>query len=302
VAGPKLNAIGVPYNSSGLSDGVALGAQALREAGLIERLGSVMDVDDAGVLDAGPKQSARGGSGLLDERGLATMIGSVRDAVARAYAAGSLPLVYGGDCPVVLGGLAAAAAEHGEVGLLFVDGHEDAWPPPRSPTGEGADSELGLALGLNRDGLPPELAARLPLLDPAAVALLGPRDAEELAENDIPRLEGTATLWTDEEVRARGPAAAALEALERVRALSPSWWLHLDLDVLSTESFPAADYLQSGGLSWEELDELLAAALAEPGCVGWTVVIYNPDLDLDRAAARRTIEQLAHAASMLAQA
>lgn len=34
-----------------------------------------------------------------------------------------------------------------DAGLIFVDGHEDAWDPHRSGTGEAADSEIALALG-----------------------------------------------------------------------------------------------------------------------------------------------------------
>ena len=42
----------------------------------------------------------------------------------------------------------ALQADGDQPGLLFVDGHEDAWPPSASPTGEAADCELGLALRL----------------------------------------------------------------------------------------------------------------------------------------------------------
>ncbi len=34
------------------------------------------------------------------------------------------------------------------MGVLFIDGHEDAWPPELSTTGEAADMELGFALGV----------------------------------------------------------------------------------------------------------------------------------------------------------
>ena len=73
------------------------------------------------------------------------MIGQVRDAVAAVRGSGRFPLLVGGDCPVILGALAALQADRGRPGLLFVDGHEEAWPPRLSPTGEAADCELGLA-------------------------------------------------------------------------------------------------------------------------------------------------------------
>jgi arginase len=74
--------------------------------------------------------------------------------------------------------------------------------------------------------------------------------------------------------------------------LDAPWWFHLDLDVLSTEALPAVDYLQPGGLAWDELERVATTAIeAEP--IGWDVTIYNPDLDPDRAHARRIVEFLA---------
>ena len=75
--------------------------------------------------------------------------------------------------------------------------------------------------------------------------------------------------------------------MAKVTAEGEPWWLHVDLDVLSSEALPAVDYLQPGGLSWAELETVATTALAHPGCVGLTVTIYSPDLDPDgRHAAR----------------
>ena len=82
--------------------------------------------------------------------------------------------------------------------------------------------------------------------------------------------------------------AAALEAIDRV-----PFWLHIDLDVLATEDFAAVDYPQPGGLRWNELDQLVTVALATPRCRGASIVIYNPDLDPDRAAADLVVDFIA---------
>lgn len=283
-----MRTIGVPFNSAGRSDGVAVAPRALREAGLVDA--PPHGLRDAGDVDVGlpdPRRDAR--SGLISPGSLETTIASVHAAVAAGLRAGERPLVLGGDCPVLLGCLSGAAEVVGDVGLLFVDGHEDAWPPDRSTTGEAADCELGLLLGLHRRTLPPSLVRLLPTLAPGAVVALGPRDADELAAHGIASVAGKILMRTADDVVSRpgAPAAYAREGVEKLRGRDGHWWLHIDLDVLSTGALPAVDYPQPGGLSWPDLELLTTTALSAPGCVGITLCIYNPDLDAEGRHARR---------------
>ncbi len=271
--------IGVPTNSSGTSDGVARAPGVLREHGLAAALGRRPGFTDAGDLALPAPQPRRGPSGLLAEDALIAMIGQVREATAAARRDRRFPLLIGGDCPVIVGALAALQAEGDEPGLLFVDGHEDAWPPRRSPTGEAADCELGLVLRLFDDGLDPRLRRALPRVRTGNVVAVGPRDAGELASARVPTLAGRLRAL----IR---PAELAVDGVAAVAAALPApWWLHTDLDVLATADFAAVDYPQPGGLTWPQLNRVTSAALAAGGCAGWSVCIYNPDLDPGRRGA-----------------
>jgi arginase len=88
----------------------------------------------------------------------------------------------------MFGALAALQDERDRLGLLFVDGHEDAWPPLASPTGEAADCGLGLALGLFVAVLDPRRRGVLPRIRAADVIAIGPRDHDELAAGGVPAL------------------------------------------------------------------------------------------------------------------
>ena len=173
-----IGVLGVPSNSAGAIDGVARGPLVLREEGLVDTLrrhAEVHDYGDVTLPDPSPVRDAR--SHVIDPEGLDALVAGVRDAVARILENGHLPLIIGGDCPLLLGCLAAASGRD-RVGLLFVDGHEDAYLPMQSTTGEAADMELALALGMADVSWSPELAALLPLVAPADVRILGARDAE----------------------------------------------------------------------------------------------------------------------------
>src|SRR4051812_23869263 len=92
-------------------------------------------------VDARP---VRGPHGILAEDALVTMVADVAAAVRDAHHDGETPIIIGGDCPIMLGALAAMD----DPGLVFLDGHEDAWQPIPQLSGEAADSELGIAIGV----------------------------------------------------------------------------------------------------------------------------------------------------------
>ena len=234
---------------------------------------------DAGDIAIDPPTGIRGDDGVIDGALLAATLRRTRSAVCDVRRRGARVILLGGDCPVLIGGLAGCLDADGLVpGLLFVDGHEDAWPPHASITGEAADMELGWLLGRGLDGLDDALRSEVPRLAPDRVAILGPRDRSEIVAAGVEPLDDVVPVVDDVAV-AQDPAGAARRALERISPDGGPWWLHVDLDVLSSAALPAVDYQQPGGLGWADLRELTIAALGRGGCVGATVTIYNPDLD-----------------------
>ena len=292
----ELRLIEVPYNAAGLPTGVARMPAALRAAGLHEllRADGPVSVDPIDVEGMHP---SRGPSGLLAEDALVRMIHDVTAAVRGAWLAGARPVVVAGDCSALLGALGALRGAGGG-GLVFLDGHEDAWPPDGpSLTGELSDSELGLALGLYPG--PAGLADLLPCLAGAYTLVLGPRDAAELADAGTASIADRVAFRSGDWLADAGAAAALPGLVDGTAGRAPAgWWLHVDLDVLSTGALDAVDYPQPGGLTWAALDSVTEAALARPGCRGASVVIYNPDLD-GGAAAPRVSRYVARTATLL---
>jgi arginase len=276
--------LGVPTNSAGRTSGVARAPTTLREVGLVDALRQHTDVHDYGDLmlpDPSPERDPM--THLIDRHGLMVMVTRVRDAVTSIMDDGHFPLVIGGDCPLLLGCLAAAKSLERN-GLLFVDGHEDAYLPVQSSTGEAADTELAFALGMADASWSPELAAVLPLVTPADVRILGARDAGLLRAEGVASLGDRIALVDGDHLSAKPDVATA----DAVSHLANPWWFHLDLDVLSTEAFPAIDYPQPGGLGWNELSVVVTTAMgANPA--GWDITIYNPDLDPERIHAQRIV-------------
>ncbi len=289
----ELSVIGVPTNSSGRSGGVKREPTALRNAGLLSALGQVCHLQDkCDVSIRWPTTKRDSASGIIAYTSLASMIRGVRAHVARVLGAGRFPLVIGGDCPVLLGCL-AASVERYPTGLVFVDGHEDAYPPHKSPTGEAADMELGLALSHELPELIRKAVGSVPLLDSSQICMLGPRDKKTLEETEIQSLDdGTIVFHDDESLRKADIEVLAGRAARRLARRVGRLWLHVDLDVLSTRSLPAVDYRQPGGLSWKQLEVLTSSIISTGNVVGMDLTIYNPDLDPKGRYARRIVRYL----------
>jgi arginase family enzyme len=279
----RLAIVDAPIDCSGAGRGEEYAPAALRAAGLVERLGA----RDAGEADARIRDTRRdpatGVIGAVEVRRASLAIAS---RVRELLGARERPLVVGGDCTLLLGVFQALPRGSG---LWFVDGHADFFDGQSSSTGEAADMDLAILTGHGPPGL---LDVEEPLLDPAAVVLLGHRPAElhpDVARENA-RLDPAIHALTAPEVRRRGATRAGIDAAARL-AGRPAW-LHLDLDVLDESVLPAVTYPQPLGLDWGDLAGLVRPLVAAPNLLGVSVADFNPDRDADGAHAARAVEGL----------
>jgi arginase len=255
--------------------GLELAPDALREAGLHERLGS----PDAVRIEIPSYSSVRDQkAGVLNPRGIAAVARDTADAVAGALDSGRFPVLLGGDCSIMLGPL-LALRRRGRYGLAFLDGHADFQHPADEPNGEVASLDLAVATGRGPDVLT-NLDGLKPLVRDEDVALVGYRVLDDNDHFGAEHIRGTAITVIDlSEVRARGTSRALDTATATVAKPGlDGFWVHLDVDVLDDAVMPAVDYRHPDGLSWREAAEILGGLLSSDKACGLEITIFNPRL------------------------
>jgi arginase len=182
-----------------------------------------------------------------------------------ALSGGNFPLLLAGDCSICLTTLPAALRHRPEARVLWLDAHGDYNTPETT-----ASAFLG---GMCLAGACGEWEAGFGETIPAErVVLAGVRELDSGERALLERSEATVIGASSVET-----LVAAKNALDR----SPVY-VHLDLDVLDPEAFPA-QFPAAGGLAPEKLFDLLEAVAEECELVGLEVTAFEaPEDELER--------------------
>jgi arginase len=274
----------------GLKPGVEHLPDALLNAGLARRLNARRHAR----LAVPPYDPARDPeTGILNPARIRDFSIMLADIVGPVMARGSFPVVLGGDCSILLGNLLALRRSERRHGLLFLDGHADFYQPAASPTGEAAEMDLALVTGRGPD-IVANIEGLQPLVRDEDVALLGRRDDDEAQSNGSQPLPSTIFAQDLRELRRVGATEAARAAIAHLcRPDLDGFWIHLDVDVLDDAIMPAVDYRMPDGLSWQELEIILTAAMRSGRARGINITIFNPTLDKNGQIARELVSSLA---------
>jgi arginase len=291
----KIALIGAPSSAAAFSVGSEKAPAALRAAGLAEKLQATgYEVVDHG--DCAPRLFADD-----DEhrraRNLTEIVAGLNDLKARAELAaksGALVLVLGGDCAQAIGLLTGARRYYKHVNLLWFDRDADLNTPASTPSGRIDGMVVAHIIGKGA----PELVrfwSEAPLVREPDVTLFGlerldPPEQEFLAKSPMRYIHAA-------DIQSKGAGKAAHEALAQVHADAREFVLHLDVDVIAHEDFPAVNVPGSGGLRFDDVRASFIEFVKHKNLLGLDVAQYNPDKDPDGSGARKLVDLLVEALS-----
>jgi arginase len=237
------------------SDRTAGGARGVQQ--LAPLLGERLGVEPRMIGSPGEAVSARYEDDLRDSRGcLLEAGGQVDDALS----GGNFPVLLAGDCSICLTTLPTAIRHRPEAKVLWLDAHGDFNTPETTPSGFLGGMCLAAACGRWQAGLLEDG----PVVDPARVVMTGVRDLDGGERVELERA-GVGTVAPDR-------VAGALE--------DEAVYVHLDLDVLDPDEFPA-QFPAPGGLSGGGLRELLGELAESSRIVGLEITAFEAPEDED---------------------
>jgi arginase len=291
----KIALIGAPASAAAFSMGSEKAPAALRAAGLAEKLQAAgYEVVDHG--DCAPRLFADD-----DEhrraRNLTEIVAGLNDLKTRAELAvksGALVLVLGGDCAQAIGLLTGARRYYKHVNLLWFDRDADLNTPASTPSGRIDGMVVAHIIGKGA----PELVrfwSEAPLVREPDVTLFGlerldPPEQDFLAKSPMRHIHAA-------DIQSKGAGKAAHEALAQVHADAREFVLHLDVDVIAQEDFPAVNVSGSGGMRFDDVRASFIEFVKHKNLLGLDVAQYNPDKDTDGGGARKLVDLLVEALS-----
>jgi arginase len=218
-----------------------------------------------GAIEVGMPEPARTAGWEDDLRGSRAAIAAAGEQLEAALDAGELPLLLASDCSICLTTLPVVARRFPDAHVVWLDAHGDYNTPETSGSGYLGGMCLAAACGVWDAGLAEPI-------DPARVVLAGVR---ELDPRERELLEGSPATVI-------GASLETLVYTQNALDRSPVF-VHLDLDVIDPEDFPATPVPAPGGLAADKVYDLLEAVAGECEVIGVEVTAFEaPDDELER--------------------
>ena len=291
MSGREVALIGVPTDVGASDRGASMGPEALRVAGLRERLQAHgLVVHDRGNLSgpANPWLPPVDGYRHLAE--VAEWNRKAHEAVHAELTAGRLPIMLGGDHCLGIGSISAVARHCRETGrklrVLWLDAHADFNTSAITPTGNIHGMPVACLCGFG----PPELTGiggQVPAISPKWIRQIGIRsvDAGEKRFVHQNELEVFDMRYIDE-MGMRHAMELALATLDERTHLHVSF----DVDFLDPDIAPGVGTTVPGGPTYREA-QLCMEMIADTGrLASLDIVELNPALDVRNRTAELAVD------------
>lgn len=274
-----ISIIGVPMALGQNRYGVDLGPEAIRYAGLSDKLKQLnYNIFDLGNIDIERPEKlepiTKGKLRHLEE--IVEASSKLAQTVEREVELERFPLILGGDHSIAIGTLAGLHCHYENLGVIWFDAHGDVNTAETSPSGNIHGMPLAVSLGNGHPNLT-EIMSKDAKVKPENVVLIGARDLDDGEKDLLKRLN--IKVYTMNEVNRYGMAQVIEETINYLKERTDGVHLSFDLDALNPQEAPGVGTPVEGGVTFRESNLALQMLFEANLITSAEFVEVNPLLD-----------------------
>jgi len=284
----RIGVIGIPYNTGSKGLNVEKGAEALRNAGIVDALRRFSEVVDFGDLSVNLPAPDCSDPKLLNPDQVEILCRALADKIKAILDAGCLPFIVGGDDSALMGVIEGLRKGLGsKLGMVYMDAHGDFNTPETTPSGIIGGMDVAIVAGRGSKKLA-VMFGHSPLLPEENIVLYGVRDLDPLEGKAL--AASKVRVYSREQIKSQGAEKAAEEILRHLQSKCDCLYLHIDLDVLDESVFSAQGLPVPDGLSKEEFQSTIRVLVKSGKLCGLALMVFDAAKDADGSQAKRVVE------------
>lgn len=282
--------IGAPNAFGQRKLGVNMGPDAMRYAGLVERIEAIgHKVVDSGniespVIDMKVYKSEQDG-GLRNLPEVTTFCETLCEAVDTSVQNGHYPLVIGGDHSIAMGTISGVAKHYDNLGVIWYDAHGDLNVADSSPSGNIHGMPLRALIGDGHEDLV-NIGGYDKKVKVENIVLIGMRDLDEGEKSYIKEVGlKTYTMADIDQLGMKTVIEQTLEHLSNCDGIH----LSLDVDALDPNETPGTGTTVPGGITYRESHLAMEMLNDSDRVTSFEIVEVNPLIDINNQTAEQAV-------------
>lgn len=284
----NISIIGAPLDLGAGLRGVSLGPDAIRYAGIKERLERIgYNVKDEGNIRVKNENALTIPNSNLKNLNIVVEANKkLCDEVDIAMKNGNFPLILGGDHSIAIGTIKAVLRNVKSLGVIWFDAHGDINTHKTSPTENIHGMPVASLLGLGTTELK-EIGGKEYKIDKSKFVFVGCRDLDAPERKMMKELG--MHVFTMHEIDKLGIVAVMEEAIKIASSGTDGIHVSFDMDVLDPEIAPGTGTKVKGGMAYREAHLSLELIAHTNKLVSVEFVETNPLLDHENMTAEAVV-------------
>ena len=277
----KISIVGAPMWLGQNYFGSNLGPEAIRAAGLLDKLHEISDnIVDLGNIAVSIHEEKTmtcvENCKIKNLESVQNALEILAESVSDIVSARRFPLVLGGDHSVAIGTLAGVAKHYHNLGVIWCDAHADSNTDKLSPSGNIHGMSMAASLGMGNPALV-KVGGYKHKIKPEHVVFIGLRDMDTAEEKLVKGLP--VKIYRVEDVAEKGIERVMDETVKYLSAKCDGIHLSFDLDVMDPREICGVGTPVENGIGFHTMQKAMQNLA---GCAKLTsaeFVELNPLLD-----------------------